>query len=87
MNIPRIGTFYIDRERNLTLGTSNFRHFRHSKQGTFQDEYKQATTSGGGNLTRVIFYLLPEYNFQTCCGSIIDTTAYSSYTPSCQRRL
>ena len=36
---------------SLTLGTLNFRHFRHLNQRTFQDQQKQATSSGGGNLT------------------------------------
>jgi hypothetical protein len=34
---------------SLTLGTLNFRHFRHLNQRTFQDQQKQTTSSGGGN--------------------------------------
>jgi hypothetical protein len=35
---------------SLTLGTSNFRHFRHLNQCTFQDQQKQDISSEGGNL-------------------------------------
>ena len=45
---------------SLTLGTSNFRHFRHLNQRTFQDQQKQATSSGGGNLTLAYEIIMEE---------------------------
>jgi len=48
---------------SLTLGTLNFRHFRHLSQHTFQDQQKQATSSGGGNLINLATYLVLSIQF------------------------
>ena len=55
-------TIHYKRSRSsLTLGTLNFRHFRHLNSRNFQDQQKQAISSGGGNLT-----ILPAVSANMC---------------------
>jgi hypothetical protein len=50
-------------EANLFKNDTKFLNFRHLTQHTFQDQQKQATSSGGGNLINLATYLALSIQF------------------------